>query len=191
MKNPNAKFGFDPRLFAEFIEEFREKLAAVTSSVEVLNAFIAQKARILLRSHCDVCSEENCSELCDGVAHLLDGPYAGKIHGEGTINLSLDNVRDGNGSCDDLDGENGSKQDRGTLKNIQKVSSPDFFSEYEACWQVFSRKQQQVLPLYHRDGKTIARIAKELRKAPSTVWGLLSRAEIKRKKYYEKKNYKS
>jgi len=190
MKSPNTKFDFDPRWFAEFLEEFREKLGAVKSSVELLNDFVSEKARIILQSPCNTCPKENCSKLCDGVAHLLDGAYVGKIHGEGTINLSLDNVRDGNGSCDDLDDENGSKQDRGKLRNIQKVSSLDFFSEYEACWGVFSEKQRQVLPLRHRDGKTIAQIAKELGKAISTVWGLLNLAEKRKKKYYEEKNYK-
>jgi len=187
MKSPDAKSGSDPRLPAEFIEELHDKLAAVTSAVELLEAFVTQKATMLGQLPCSICSKEGCSEPCEMLDSFLPRKHAGKIHGERTIDISLDEVRAHNGFFDDLADENMGTYDRGKLKSIQEVRGYDFFWRYEACWRLFSRKQQQVLALYHRDGKTIAQIATELGKAPSTIWGRLNRAETRMGRYYQKR----
>jgi hypothetical protein len=97
---------------------------------------------------CDNCIQrEKCPISCKLLEERLSRPYAGKIHGEGTINLSLGEVKNTTGFCDDLEEENVKKFDQSTIKSIQKVSSINVFAEYEACWSIFSIKQHEVVSL--------------------------------------------
>lgn len=77
--------------------------------------------------------------------------------------------------------------DLGKLRNIQKVHPLDPFIHYEACWHIFTKKQQEVLKLFYRDGKNKTQIAKRLNKAISTIHGRLARAEKKKQQYFRKK----
>jgi len=189
MANSKGQSGFYDRLVAEFnalvweMSRLYEKFRRLMEHLQDEDATASQP------SPCNGCPKrEKCTEPCELVKPQLPKEYGGKLHGEGTINLDLDKVRNGDSICDDLEKEDGDKFDRGNLKDMQKVTSVDLFSEYEACWSIFSKKQQQVLVLYHRDGKTITQIAKELHKWPSTVWGLLHRAEKRKQKDYGKQS---
>ncbi len=149
--------------------------------------FCDEKATSSAPSPCNGCPKrEKCTELCELVKPQLPKEYGGKLHGEGTINLNLDNIRRTDDFCDDLEKDDPGKVDRGKLKNFKNVEPIDLFSEYEAYLSIFSKKQQQVLASYHCDGKTITEIAKELHKYPSTIWGLLQRAETRLKKAKQK-----
>jgi len=181
--------GFGQFSFEEFKERLLADLPAIERWVATIREFCTQEPTPATPSPCNGCPKrEKCTEPCELVKPQLPKEYGGKIHGEGTINLSLDKVRNGAGFYDDLEEDDQGKTDRGKLKNFKNVVPINFFSEYEACWPIFSKKQQQVLALYHRDGKTITRIAKELHKWPSTVWGLLHRAEKRKQKDYGKQS---
>jgi hypothetical protein len=180
-----AQPSFDQRSFERFRERLLADLSAVERWVTAIREFCSQKPAPAESSPCDSCPKrDKCTKPCEALNALLPKRYGGKVHGEGTINLNLDNVRNTDDSCDDSEDDDGGKLDRGKLQNIAKVHSVDVFGEYEQCWKIFSKKQQEVLVLCRRDGKSITQVAKELHKAPSTVWGLLDRAERKKQKYY-------
>lgn len=187
-----TNYGLQSDFGRRSIEEFKEKLLQELPSLErlmaVIREFCGQKSTVAKTPlPCDSCpklKDKLCSKPCEALEAYLPRPYAGKIHDEGTIGTDLDDVRNGGGSGNKLEEENVKKLDQGTLKGFQKVVSIDFFAEYEACWHIFSKKQRPVLAAYYRDGKTITEIASELGKAKSTVWGLLHRAERKKREWY-------
>lgn len=138
-------------------------------------------------SPCSVCSVRgNCISPCELLEAQLPGKYVGKFHGEGTTSLNLDKTRDDRDLLEDLEEENMKKLDHGALKSLQKVISPDLFSQYEACWHIFTKKQREVLTKFYREGKSKTQIAKEIDKAISTIHDLLKRAEQRKQRYYEK-----
>lgn len=187
MASPASQPGFDRYPVEEFVEEFLEKLAVVESSIALLRDFLVKKARVTPLP-CHICPVVKCPEDCKLLKKRIGGQCAGKVHGEGTINLNLDNVRNTDDSGDDSEDDDSDKLDQGKLKDIQKVCSVDVFGEYEQCWKIFSKKQWEVLVLCRRDGKNLTQIARELHKAVSTVWGLLHRAEKRKQKYYGKQS---
>ena len=178
MAETAGQFGLDETSFQEFKTALQDLARLCEKVLRLAESSQYVKPTPPESLPCNTCLKiGQCQEPCELLERQLPKEYGGKIHGEGTINLDLDKVRNGDSICDDLEKEEGGKFARGNLKDMQKVTSVDFFGEYEACLPIFSKKQQQVLALYHRDGKTISQIAKELNKSASTIWGLLSRAE--------------
>jgi len=144
-------------------------------------------------SPCSTCEEKHlgCDKTCEHIERLLPKEYGGKMHKEGTINLDLGLIGDASSSSGDGYGEEHDvKRDRSKLRNIEKVQSKDVFSEYQKCWTKFTKKQRLVLFLYHKEGKSMKQIAKELGKVQSTICGLLKRADERKKKYDDEQHEK-
>ncbi len=144
-------------------------------------------------SPCSTCKKKHlgCDKACEHLERLLPKEYGGKMHKEGTINLDLDLLGDTSSSSGDgYDEEHDVKRDRSKLRNMEKVQSIDVFSEFQKCWANFTKKQRQVLFLYHKDGKSMKQIAKELGKAQSTICGLLKKANERKKAYDDEQHVK-
>ena len=164
-------------------------LPALERLVKAIRTFCDPEPAITAPSPCDSCpgdKREDCSDPCELLEACLPKVYAGKIHSEGTINFDFNKVREETDCFDNLEEENIKPLDYDVLRNIRKVSSLDIFSQYEACWHIFSKKQREALARFHRDGKTMTEIAAEIGKAKSTVWGRLNKAEERKKEYYRK-----
>jgi len=114
----------------------------------------------------------------------LPRSYGGKIHGETTVGLNFDEVRAQKTAPGQEDGDEAArKSDRGTFRNFRKVASFDAMESYKPCWHLLSHKQQEVVQLYHGEGKRKGEIAVFLDKKPNSVTGLLKRAKIRKEKY--------
>jgi DNA-directed RNA polymerase specialized sigma24 family protein len=116
----------------------------------------------------------------------LDGAYRGRLHGETTTGVSFDEVRDQKTVPGQEDGyEKATKKDRGAFRGFRKVESFDAIDSYKPCWDLLSHKQQEAVRLYHGDGKGLTEVAAILDRTPSSVRGLLDRAQAKKDKHRE------
>jgi DNA-directed RNA polymerase specialized sigma24 family protein len=108
----------------------------------------------------------------------LDSIHKGKLHGETTIGVNFDEVRDRKAAPGQDDGDEAASQiDRGTFRNYRKVESFDAIDSYKACWHLLTHKQQEAVRLYHGEGKSKSEIATLLDKKPNTISGLLKKAK--------------
>ena len=130
------------------------------------------------KSLCESCQQKtSCIEMCEQLRAHLNGPYAGKLHGETTAGTDLDEIRARRGSPEGLDGdEKASQEDRGALGRIRGVESFDPLEQYRPCSDLLSEEQKEVVQMRHGEGKKIKEIAATLGKSPSTVSTLLKRA---------------
>lgn len=165
------------------LENLKKRLLADLPAIErlvmTIREFCSQKPTPLQPLPCSSCPKSETSHKpCDRLEAYLDGAYRGKLHGETTINVNLDEVRDQDPASGQEDGdESVKKRDHGTFRNLKKVESFDAMESYKPCWHLLSHKQQEVVRMYHGEGKLKIDIARLLNKAPSTVSGLLKKAK--------------
>lgn len=73
-----------------------------------------------------------------------------------------------------------------TLTEVEKGRRLDVFAEYEACREIFTPHQWQVLYLYWNEGLTQAEIATSLGLKRSAVSGRLNRAKARKQQHDER-----
>lgn len=187
-----AQYSPNAQTVAEFTAVMRQALPYLERLILVARQFCEDGDISEQESPCSTCKEKHlgCDKTCEHIERLLPKEYGGKMHKERTINLNLDLIGDTSISEDERDQDNDIKRDHSTLGKIHKVQSIDVFSEYQKCWTKFTKKQRLVLFLYHKEGKSMKQIAKELGKAQSTICGLLKRADEREKKYDDEQHEK-
>jgi predicted DNA-binding protein YlxM (UPF0122 family) len=179
MTNSTSQRSFDARLMAEFKERLLADLPAVERFVTAIREFCSPKPALPTPLPCTACPKSGTPhEPCERLEAHIDGAYRGKLHGETTIGVNFDEVRDRKAAPGQGDGdETVRKIDRGTFRNFRKVEPFDAMESYKPCWHLLSHKQREVVHLHLGEGKRNSEIAVLLDKAPSTVSDLLKRAQ--------------
>ena len=183
MTHAPAQYSHNAQTVAEFTAVMRQALPHLERLILVARRFCEDGNIAEQESPCSICQKKHlgCDKACEHLKELLPKEHGGKID---TINLDLGLLGDTSSSSGDgYDETHNVKRDRSTLGNIEKVQSIDVFGEFRKYWSDFTKKQRQALSLYHKDGKSMKQIAKELGKAQSTICGLLKRAHERKKKY--------
>lgn len=141
--------------------------------------------KVWIKSPCAPCPKRpSCALPCSRLEAYLDGVYRGKVHGETTIGVNLNEVRDREGAPDQGNGDGDVKKaDRGAFRGFTKVESFDPMEPYKSCWHRLSPDQREVVELYYGEGKKVGAIAKTLNLAPSSVSGRLRRAKKVKEEY--------
>jgi len=127
---------------------------------------------------CDSCPKKGTEhEICARLEAYLPALYGGKLHGETTTGMDLDETNaepcaPEHGDDDD----NVKNSDRDNYRNIRRVPFLDPLEGYRRCWELLTPKQQEVVQLRLGEGKTGKEIAQVLGKAQSTVSKLLKKA---------------
>lgn len=139
------------------------------------------------KSPCDSCSQKmGCTVPCEQLEAHLNGTFAGKLHGEMTAGIDLDEIRAQGGSPEGVDGdEQASRDDHGTFGRIRRVQSFDPMEQYRPCWDSLSEEQKEVVRLRHGQGRKVKEVAEILDKSPSTVSTLLKRARKVKEEHRE------
>lgn len=166
------------------IKGLQQALPALERMVSMIREFNNHQKSKSTKT-CDGCTHRNeCKEPCDVITSQLPGVYEGNSSKEISINLDnfgfAENEASGINSSPNIP----SCFDRG--RNVSRITSTDIFAQYERCFDIFSIKQREVLEKHFRYGKKIIEIAQDLKKSPSTVSGLLSRAKEEKEKYEAK-----
>jgi len=179
MTNSKSQQDFDPRSVEEFKGKLLADLPAVERLVMTIREFCSQKPAQPIPLPCTSCPKSEIPHKpCERLEAYLDGAYRGRLHGETTIGVNFDEVRDQKTALGQEDGdEAASKIDRGTFRNYRKVESFDAMESYKPCLHLLSHKQQEAVSLYHGERKGLKEVAEILGKWPSTVSGLLKRAK--------------
>jgi hypothetical protein len=170
-------------------ESLKKRLMADLPAVErffsTIREFCSEKPVLPPLLPCSFCPKNGIPhEPCERLGVYLDGPYRGRLHGETTINVNLDETRDRDTASGQGDGDElVKKNDRGTFRSMRKVESFDPMESYKSCWHLLSHKQQEVVQLHHGEGKRKSEIAMLLDKKPNTISGLLNRAKKIKEEY--------
>jgi len=147
-------------------EELREILCQLLPSLEKLIPLIhkcyGHNKVTSTPKPCQSCKKkESCSEPCERLNSLLPKINSGKNNHEKNAGFNIN-----------------------TLQEIEKTRLTDLFEQYQACKQIFTKKQWSVIYLSYHDGKTQSQIAIQLSKSRKAVSGLLIRAKQKMEDYY-------
>jgi RNA polymerase sigma factor (sigma-70 family) len=165
----------------------RELLPQIEKLISDLQGIQLMLKRTVEPSWCETCSQENCRKPCENLNAHLPSIRAGKLHGEITGGIDFDQIRAPRGASEGKSGDEEAKRgDRGAFKDITKVESFDAMKQYEPCWNLLTHQQQEMVRLYHGEGKRIKEVAEILGKSPSTISGLLKRARNKKEEYDER-----
>ena len=181
MNDSKSQYDFNPQAIEQLIEKLLSDLPALKRLTAAICEFSMQKPLAGELLPCKSCPKIGvCKEPCDRLNSLLPKPYAGKGHHERNLNLNFDEFESPSaGSQVVFEEEQQHKMpaNQSRFKSIPIVTSLDIFEEYRQCWKIFTVKQREVLILRHDQGKTVTQIAKELKKWPSTISGILKGAE--------------
>jgi predicted DNA-binding protein YlxM (UPF0122 family) len=197
-KATKAAFQLFMQVFAAVLpdaddESLRRIAGTLTPEVRhllgLLEGFRQAKPSDMTGPPCNSCQQRNsCEKPCESLNAHLPSPDAGKLHDERTGGLDFDEIKALRGSSEDkFDDERTSRGDRGAFRGIKKVESLDVMRQYEPCWDLLTHKQQEAVRLYHAEGKNIGEVAGILGRSPSTVSGLLKRAQKKKEEYNAQK----
>lgn len=185
MADSAAQPNFDQRSFEEFKERLLAELSALERSVTAIRELCSQKLAPPTALPCGSCPKsETPHKPCKRLEAYLDGAYKGRLHGETTIGVNLDEVRDRKTpAVQDNGGETTSRVDRGALRGFRKVEPFDAMESYKPCWHLLTLEQREVVYLHHGEGKGKSEIAVLLGRRPSSVSGRLKRAEKVKEEY--------
>lgn len=184
MPKVNPQLGLDPRVLAELLDKLPDALPFLELAVAIGRAVMAKRNPAATKAPCAFCPKTDCVEICELLAAHLDGPYEGKLHGETTIGVNLDEVRAREGAPEQGSGdEDVKKADRGTFRGFRPVEPVDLLEPYKACWDRLTQEQREVVLQYYGEGKKVGAIAKALRRSASSVSGRLKRAKQVKEEY--------
>ena len=163
MKYPKSQYAFDSDTMKLFREKLLLDLPALERITVLIREFCRQQKIAEETSPCRDCAQWNdCKKPCERLNSHLHSPYKGRGRRENLTGLHPD-----------------------TLQTKEIIRRKDIFSQYDMWKDDFTKKQWIVVTFYYKDCMTEQQIAKKLRKARSTVNGLLLRAK-KRKDGREK-----
>ena len=163
-----------------------QELPALERAAAIIREFSVSAAESAKEVTCNGCPRKNeCQKPCDAIEAQLSGPYAGKSRRERNIRIDLDdfNVAESPDSSIVSSTAKTISSRYSEINNVVRITSTDIFAQYEQCWNIFTKKQRDVLIPYYRDGKTIAEIAQDFKKSAGTVCELLGRANQRKKDY--------
>jgi len=181
----SAQPNFDQRSFERLRERLQADLPALERLVTAIREFCSQKPALSTSLPCKSCPKSGMPhDPCERLEAYLDGVYRGKLHGETTFGVNLDEVLAQKAGSGQEDGdETARKRDRGTFRRFRKVEPFDAMESYKPCWHLLSHKQREVVHLHYGKRKRNSEIGVLLDKKPSTVSGLLKRAKKIKEEY--------
>ena len=183
MAEPTAISCFQNCSEHTLLERLLQELPSLEITVAIIHEFRNSKAKSKETISCDSCIKKNeCKKPCDAIEAQLAKPNSGKNSRERNISIDLDDFD----AVDNEDSGIASKartSQFSEIKNTARSTFTDIFAQYEQCFDIFTKKQREVLKHYYRDGKTITEISQDLKKAPSTVSELLKRANEEKEKH--------
>lgn len=188
MSNIASQPDFDPRSVKQLKARLLAELPALERLVAAVRAFCTQKKTPPTTAlPCTSCPKGGTPhEPCERLEAYLDSLHRGRLHGERTIGVNLDEVRGQTEAGSAGSNQTEQKADRGTFRNLKKVESFDAMELYKSCWDLLSLPQQEAVYLHYHEGKGTSEIAVLLNRKPSTISGRLERAKRIKAEHDEK-----